>query len=316
MDFDLEEIRRQFKAESDNPHAMRRRLSAEARNHGPDAYLSPLADRTIWNLTPVEIQRQFVFPEVQRRLGEAYRFLRDEVYSCGGESHNIGSFKHIRTGVVLNLLPGGEYLMGSPESDKEAFSWEKPQHQVRIDPFFIGKYPVTQKQWEIVAGNNPSNFRGENRPVEQVSWNDCKDWLEEIGDGLRLPLESEWEYACRAGTQTRYFWGNKFDSSYVWYWENSGRRTHDVYKHDDKSNAFGLVDMSGNVWEWCEDGYENNYNSGPHNSSPRLNDTSLRVFRGGSWLGPARNLRCAFRGRNQPGFAFVDLGLRLARALH
>jgi len=316
MDFELEEIRRRFKAESDNPHAMRRRLSAEARNHGPDAYLSPLADRIIWNLTPIEIQRQFVFPEVQRRLGDAYKYVGHEVYSCGGESHNIGSFKHIRTGVVLNLLPGGEYLMGSPESDKEAFDREKPQHQVRINPFLIGKYPVTQRQWEIVSNNNPSRFIGKNRPVERVSWYDCKDWLEEAGDGLRFPSESEWEYACRAGTQTKYFWGEEFDSSYVWYWENSGRRTHDVYEHDDKTNAFGLVDILGNVWEWCEDEWEENYNSGPYTSAPRLNNTSLRVFRGSAWDDPVRLLRCAYRYRFQPSDSFGFLGLRLARTLY
>jgi len=315
MDSELEEIRRRFEAESDNPYAMRRRLSVEARNHGPDAYLSPLADRIIWNLTPIEIQESIVFPEVQRRLGIAYKYVGDEVYSCGGESHNIGSFQHIRTGAILNLLPGGEYLMGSPESDEEAYNNEFPQHKVRIDPFLIGKYPVTQKQWEKVAGNNPSHFIGENRPVEQVSWYECKDWLEEAGDGLRLPSESEWEYACRAGTKTQYSWGDKFDSSYGWQRTNSDERTHDVYKHDNKTNAFGLVDMLGNVWEWCEDRYEDSYNSGPYTSAPRLNDTSERVSRGGSWFSPARCLRCAYRDGDYPDGAFDNLGLRLARAL-
>ena len=315
MDYNLEEARRQFAAESDNPHAMRRRLSAEARSYGSNAYLSPLADRTIWSFTPVEIQETIVFHEVQRRLGDAYEYIGDEVYSCGGESHNIGSFKHIRTGAVLNLLPGGEYLMGSLNSDDRASSTEGPQHTVIINPFLIGKYPVTQSQWKIIGGN-PSKFKGEKRPIEQVSWNRCRDWLEEVGDGLRLPSESEWEYACRAGTETKYFWGDEFDSSYVWYSGNSSSRTHDVYEHDDKSNAFGLVDMSGNVWEWCEDGWEDNHNSGPYTSAPRLNNTSERVVRGGTWFDPAWNLRCAIRVWFQPGNAFGDLGLRLARALH
>ena len=309
MDRNLEEACRFFEAERDNPHLLVNYILAEARkNNDYDAYLIPLSDRTIWNLTPIEIQESIVFPEVQKRLGDAYEYVGDEVYSCGGESHNIGSFKHIRTGAVLNLLPGGEYLMGSHESDK-AYNDEFPQHKARIDPFLIGKYPVTQRQWEIVSGNNPSYFRGENRrPVERVSWHDCKGWLEEVGDGLRLPSESEWEYACRAGTKTKYFWGEEFDSSYVWYLENSDRRTHDVYEHDNKSNAFGLVDMSGNVEEWCEDRW------GYYDSNSDLERD--RVLRGGALDDlVARNLRCALRYGYPPDISLIDLGLRLARAL-
>jgi formylglycine-generating enzyme required for sulfatase activity len=180
---------------------------------------------------------------------------------------------------------------------------------------------VTQAQWQKIGGNNPSEFMGADNPVEQVPWDDIqKSWLKKAGDGLRLPSESEWEYACRgtghpAGTTTQYFWGDEMDDSYCWYEGNSGSRTHAVTEHTNKTNAFGLVDMSGHVWEWCEDQWVNNYNNGPRDSQPRTSDSSGRVVRGGCWYDYAGDCRSANRDYDTPSYRYDSIGFRVSRTL-
>jgi len=156
------------------------------------------------------------------------------------------------------LIPAGEFLMGSPDSDKDAFDYEKPRHRVRITkPFYLGKYLVTQEQWQAVMGNNPSYFAGRRKnPVEQVSWDDCQKFLGKLngkfGEGrgrFQLPTEAQWEYACRAGSRTRFCFGDGEDNlgEYAWFGNNSGiEGTHPVGKK--KPNAWGLYDIHGNVW--------------------------------------------------------------------
>ncbi len=205
------------------------------------------------------------------------------------------------------LIRAGQFLMGSP--DGEGRPDEQRQHRVRITkPFYLGKYPVTQQQWEAVMGSNPSHFKGANYPVENVSWNDCQHFLtrlnERAGDGrreFRLPTEAQWEYACRAGTTTRYSFGDDADplGRYAWYRENSRKSSRPVgRKHP---NAWGLYDMHGNVWEWCADWYESGYyrNSPVHDPVGRWG--SSRVFRGGSWDDAAEDCRSATRGKSMQG---------------
>jgi formylglycine-generating enzyme required for sulfatase activity len=188
-------------------------------------------------------------------------------------------------------LPGGEFQMGGTK-----FSQERPVHTVRVSPFSIGKYQVTQAQWQAVMGGNPSHFKGETRPVENVSWNDAQQFLKKIGNGYRLPTEAEWEYAARGGTTTEYSFGDDESKlgEYAWFGGNSGRETHPVGQK--RPNPFGLHDMHGNVWEWVEDPWHKNYEGAPTDGSAWLTggDNTRRVLRGGSWISYF-NLRSAYR---------------------
>ena len=223
-----------------------------------------------------------------------------------GAGPGVGStWTEPTTGMVFMYIPGGTFLMGSPESEKDSSDMERPQHRVTVAPFWMGTYPVTQAEWQKIMGKNPSYFKGERRPVETVSWNACQAFLKNfrsLGDfgnlTPRLPSEAEWEYACRAGTQTAYSFGDDPAQlgDYAWYSENSGGETHPVGQL--KPNAFGLCDMHGNVWEWCADIYHENYTGAPTDGRAwERGDADWRVLRGGSWYHDVKFLRCAVRFR-------------------
>jgi formylglycine-generating enzyme required for sulfatase activity len=233
-----------------------------------------------------------------------------------------------RVTLEMVSLPAGEFLMGSPDSDPNAESYEKPQHQVKVNSFAIGKYPVTQAQYEAVMGKNPSHFKNNSwlknnlqNPVENVSWNDaqafCRKLSQITGKTYRLPTEAEWEYACRAGTTTRYYFGDDANQlgDYAWYSANSQSKTHPVGQK--KPNAWGLYDMSGNVWDWCEDDWHNNYIGAPTDGSAWFiknynRSQSLKCLRGGSWLNYPNLCRSADRYRNDPGIHGSSDGFRVA----
>jgi formylglycine-generating enzyme required for sulfatase activity len=219
-------------------------------------------------------------------------------------------------GMVFVLIPAGEFMMGSHDGDYD----ERPVHQVRLSqPFYLGKYEVTQGQWQAVMGRNPSHFTGDpNLPVEQVSWEEVQTFVRALNvkEGVtvyRLPTEAEWEYAARAGSTTTYSFGNKASKlgDYAWYGDNAEGRTHPVGQR--KPNAWGLYDMHGNVWEWVQDWY-GPYDVDEVTDPPGPSEDSYRIYRGGGWGTFAGNCRSSERNFDTPDTRLAGLGFRLLRA--
>ena len=230
----------------------------------------------------------------------------------------------------MMLISGGTFNMGSPEGELERFSAEGPVHPVTVPTFFMGKYPVTQAQYEAVMGSNLATRYGEkfiapNKPVVGVSWNNAVEFCERLsaytGRTYRLPSEAEWEYACRAGTETPFHFGETITTEIVNY--NGGYTYGDGPKGDYRgetievdhfgiANAFGLCDMHGNVWEWCLDHY-GSYEETPRDGSAYVtdNENSSRVRRGGSWFNAPENCRSASRSYDEPGGIGDFIGFRV-----
>ncbi len=222
------------------------------------------------------------------------------------------------------LVPAGEFLMGSPDSDKDAGDEEKPQHRVRITkPFYLGKYLVTQEQWQTVMGSNPSHFTDPKNPVEEVSWDDCRLFLDKLDakigsqhEKFSLPTEAQWEYACRAGSGRRYYFGDDEADlgDYGWCLANADNKPRPIGQK--KPNACGLYDMHGNVGEWCQDWYGGGYYAASKMDDPNGPATGTnRVNRGGGWDRPARYSRAAYRSYYSPGFRLDYVGVRVCLAL-
>jgi formylglycine-generating enzyme required for sulfatase activity len=247
-------------------------------------------------------------------------------------------------GMRLVLISAGEFTMGSPDSDPDAVAFQKPQHRVRITrPFCLGATEVTQGQYQAVTGANPSHFKGsEDLPVETVSWLDAIDYCNALsrkegltpfyrvqgetvevpdwnGTGYRLPTEAEWEYACRAGSTTRYSFGDDAAGLGAFAWYSGNSRTLNVRLSQPvgqkRPNAWGLYDMHGNVEEWCWDGYEADYYSKKPPAADPLgpSQAASRVNRGGCWRLSPQRCRSAFRVGHAPGNRSALLGFRVAR---
>ena len=222
-------------------------------------------------------------------------------------------------GVSFKMIAveGGTFLMGSSESDAEADDNEKPQHEVTLSNYYIGETEVTQELWEAVMGTNPSFFVGANLPVEKVSWDDCQTFIgklnEKTGMKFRLPTEAEWEYAARGGKKSKGYTysGSNALGNVAWYSDNSGDITHEVGTK--QANELGIYDMSGNVWEWCQDRYGETYYENSPSTDPLGPDSgSYRVYRGGGGWSGAWYCRVANRDGDSPGFRYYSLGFRLA----
>ncbi|OUD15753.1 hypothetical protein TPSD3_01630 [Thioflexithrix psekupsensis] len=220
------------------------------------------------------------------------------------------------------IVPAGKFMMGSNDDNNE-----KPIHDVTITkPFALGKYQVTFEDYDKyckATGTSKPNDNGwgrGKRPVINVSWNDAQkycQWLsQQTGEAYRLPTEAEWEYACRAGTTTRYWWGDEIGKNKAncdgcgSRWGN--QQTAPVGSF--KPNPFGLYDMHGNVWEWCQDGWHGDYKGAPTDGSAWEGGDGMRVLRGGSWSNLPSNLRSALRSRNSPDYSFYNLGFRVVRS--
>jgi serine/threonine protein kinase/formylglycine-generating enzyme required for sulfatase activity len=292
-----------------------------------------LHSRNLWNETDPGMM-DIIILKIAKKLGSKFEFIETRSYRCGGQQHRLASFRHRRSGVVFQLLPGGSFQMGRKREDsphekrkasnnvfRDAWDWAMlttPVHKVRIPPFLMARFELTRAQWFNIQGPKRPRPNGD-LPMTGVNWNEIQEWLKKAGDGLRLPSESEWEYGCRAGTTTRYPWGQKHDVRYAWLSDPAKKltRTQEVTKHKDLSNAFGLVDVLGNVWEWCQDDFEVNYKGHSHDhkslqSRAGLNNKVIRSF---SYLTEWRFAQSAERMRAHPSKSFHDLGFRLALSL-
>jgi formylglycine-generating enzyme required for sulfatase activity len=247
---------------------------------------------------------------IQKNSGQAKRFIED-----------------IGNGVKLEMvaIPGGEFLMGAPVMEKESSPDEKPQHQVNVSSFHIGRYSVTQDQYTALMGVNPSYFKGKDLPVESVSWRDaqtfCRNLSRKTGHTYRLPSEAEWEYACRAGTTTPFAFGetitpdvaNYNSSNYTSGTESRGKylgKTSAVGSFR-LANNLGLYDMHGNVQEWCEDTWHDNYQNAPNDGSAWVSENDQRLLRGGAWDYYPRSCRTANRGRWSESSRSHSIGFRV-----
>ena len=222
----------------------------------------------------------------------------------------------VKNGISIDMVrvEAGMFTMGATPEMKAPYDMEKPTHQVTLtNDYYISKYEVTQALWQAVMDSNPSEFKGESLPVENVSWDDCQEFISKLnritGKTFRLPTEAEWEFAARGGKKSRgyQYSGSNNISDVAWYEDNSDNKTHAVGSK--QSNELGIYDMSGNVWEWCQDWYER------YNSSSQVNPIgasgSYRVYRGGGWSNTARDCRSSCRSGSTPVYRDYDLGLRL-----
>ena len=255
--------------------------------------------------------------------------LLEFVFVQTNSTTGLDEYTHNQTGIEFVLLPGGMFAMGAQSTDSnganfdpEARADEVPVHTVTLSPFLIAMREVTQAQYQAAMAGHatlstaPSGFTGTNLPVEQVSWDDLKDADGFLArTGLALPTEAQWEYACRAGTSGPIA-GTGILDDMGWYKANANGATNEVGQKT--PNAFGLFDMHGNVWEWCEDFYNSTFYSDPSAAGPDpvfSGSGSDRVIRGGGWVTTARYVRAAFRGGGTPGLRGDILGFRPARVL-
>ncbi len=232
-------------------------------------------------------------------------------------------------GVTLEmvLIPGGPLMMGSPHGEPHRDGREGPQHPVTLAPFWIGKYPVTQAQYQAIMGNNPAHFKGDNRPVEQVSWHDavefCDRLSKQLGQPYTLPSEAQWEYACRAGTTTPFNCGETLTTDLANYHGHYtyGSGPQGTYRQQTTdvgifpANGFGLHDMHGNVWEWCLDHDHDDYQGAPRDGrawvDAEAEENKPRILRGGAWHYLPGDCRCAYRYNGYPVNRYFGSGFRV-----
>lgn len=271
-----------------------------------------------------EIDCTYACDNAEARNMEGFTFVE-----CNAQGYP--EYTHDQTGVVFVFLPGGNFLMGSPNDESYHEDAEGPLHWVALSPFLVAKYETTQAQWRQVMGSNPSHFQpgvvpsevdSDNLPVEQVSWDDVQEF--NAATGLTLPTEAQWEYACRGGTQTAFSFGSGEECSdwycracnrdaFMWYCANAEDRTHEVGTRT--ANPFGLYDTHGNVYEWCQDVYSESFYSSATATAPDpvcTGGSVYRVRRGGRWGNSAWRCRSANRYWLEPQNSYDGLGFRPA----
>jgi formylglycine-generating enzyme required for sulfatase activity len=273
-----------------------------------------------------------------------FRFLLTHRRRTQGFREPLGAEADEATRLTMLWVPPGRFWMGSPEEEPERRSEEGPQHLVQLQGFFLSQTPITQAQWREVAdwkpnkgarawstklNPSPSHFKGDQRPVEQVSWDDAMEFCHRLsqrtGRYYTLPSEAQWEYACRAGTTTPFHCGTTINTNLANYdgtkvygdGEKGEHRQQTVDVASFPANPWGLHDMHGNVWEWCADHWHSNYEGAPEDGrawideGAKANDLNWRLLRGGSWVGSPKGCRSACRLNLHPGSRGVDIGFRV-----
>lgn len=297
-----------IKNRSKSPESVTERGLAPSGSSSPSPEPSPELSFKSFNFEVVSVDVQGEI--TNRRQKQAQFFVED-----------------LGNGTTLDMvsIPGGRFIMGSPESELRREDDESPQHQVTVPEFYIGKYPVTQAQWQEIMGANPSNFKGANRPVKQISWEEaiefCQELSQKTGKDYRLPSEAEWEYACRSGTSTPFYLGEtitpklaNYDGTSTYGSGPKGeyrKQTTDVGSFP--ANAFGLYDMHGNVWEWCQDNWHDSYSGAPIDGSAWVdNESRYRILRSGSYNCNPKCCRASSRNKHLPHISHDSDGFRVA----
>lgn len=310
----LARMLRQLEAEPDNEALRSRILQTRARIDGEQVYFEPLSSLKAWRDSH-SVAKELACQAVSARLGQDYKALGRQRFECT-EAFELARFQHQSTGIVLHLLPGGEYQMGCREVRFSMDRNSRPMHSVSLPAFLIGQTLVTQAQWDALGGDDSRAFEGTDMPIDSVSQANVFDWLEKAGGQLRLPSESEWEYACRANTETEFYWGTTMNLEHCWTNQNTPEQPRPVSEHFEQCNNFGLVDMLGNLWEWVEDGWIGDFESGPSSEQARSpRNPSSAVTRGGGWKFGEAYSRCCHRFQATSWGQFNSTGFRVARSL-
>jgi formylglycine-generating enzyme required for sulfatase activity len=310
FDQEIQHLRRTLAIDPHNPDLRRRYDNALVRVYGRQC-LAALASADEWSSAGA-VKQDAAIAFVAGELGDHWKKIDTRSYQCKEQRFRIASFFHKATAMRFHLLPGGCFILGSSQVIEA-----RPTQKVTIDPLLVGRYPVLQSQWDLIGGPDRRKWIGADLPIEGVAWKGIKSWLQKAGAGLRLPSESEWEYACRGGSTARYFWGNAMAPEYCWHKQNSKSRTHAPSKHEGMFNAFGLVDMLGNVFEACEDRYYPDYHGNfPDDGRPRGDHRGTeRVRRGGCWCGYPGDCQVAYRKPYPRWKQISTLGFRVVRSI-
>lgn len=274
-------------------------------------------------------EREMAAERVGAIIGAEFRLLGIERFSCADLAHELAVFLHEASGIELILLPGDEFSMGTADlerelsfcqrfdqlTNKKSLEGEQPFHRARCEPMLMGRFEISRAQWARIRGEPEQS----SLPQAMISWIDAQNWLKAAGSGLRLPSEVEWEYACRAGSTTRYFWGDDFDSRYADADQAKDALLSAIDSRRDAPNAFGLSDMAGKVWEWCADEvaiYPSELQlPRPRGDPEDLNPKILRIERGGAATYSRRHARSAERSIDEADKSYPSVGFRVARSL-